>query len=135
MIVLQGELNAINEEQKYHEKLRNKYSSAAQNKANEERDLEKLHALLKHQNQQIRKITKDIHTLRLKIKPENQFLLNERVTAERTSPQIPTFPDYKLDAGDDSPRTQSTHSYSSGASGISKASTISEGTSKASNAL
>lgn len=136
MIVLQGELNAINDEQRYHEKLRDKYLLAAQNKAKEEKDLERLKSLLKHQKQQIKKITKDIHTLRLKIKPQDQFLLNERVSPEQTSPQILTFPGYRLDASDDSPRTQTAHSYSSSAS-MSKASAVSgeSSSSKASNAL
>lgn len=137
LIVLQGELNAINEEQKYHEKLRSKYLMIAQNKVKEEKDLEKLQALLKHQRQQIRKITKDIHTLRLKIKPQDQFLLNERISPDRISPQILTFPGYVHDACEDPPRTQSTHSYSSDASGISKTSMASgeSSSSKASNAL
>lgn len=120
LIVLQGELNAINEEQRYHEKLRDKYLLAAKNKAKEEKDLEKLQALLKHQKQQVKRITKDIHTLRLKIRPQDQFLLNERVAPERTSPQILTFPGYMLDACNDSPRSQSTHSFSSAASRVSK---------------
>ncbi|XP_055326896.1 uncharacterized protein LOC129580473 [Sitodiplosis mosellana] len=67
LIVLQGELNAINEEQKYHEKLRDKYLLAAQNKANEEKDLERLQALLKHQKQQIRKITRDISSMKKRV--------------------------------------------------------------------
>lgn len=135
LIVLQGELNAINDEQKYHEKLRGKYLLAAQNKVKEEKDFEKLQALSKHQRQQIKQFTKDIQTLRLKIKTQDQFLLSERVSPERTSPQILTFPGYMLDACDDSPR--STHSFSSGASRTSKSSVASGKSlsSKGSNAL
>lgn len=123
LIVLQGELNVISDEHKYHEKLRAKHILAAQNKAKEERDFEKLLEISKHQKEQIKKITTEIRTLRLKIKPQDQFLLNERVAQEQTSPQILSFPGYALDACDDSPspRTQSTNSYSSGESTASKA--------------
>lgn len=121
LIVLQGELNVINDERRYYEKLRGKFLSAAQNKVKEQKDFEHLQALSKRQEQQIRKITKEIQTLRLKIKPQDQFSLNERVIREQKSPKILTFPaGYSLDACDDSPRTnQSTNPYSSGASGVS----------------
>lgn len=124
LIVLQSELNAINEEQKYHEKLRTKYMIAAQNKAKEERDFEKLQDISKHQKEQIKKITKEIQTLRLKIKPKHQFLLNERSIQERASPQVFTFSGY-IDACEDSARSQSVNSFTSSATGHS---------SKASNA-
>lgn len=135
LIVLQGELNSINDEQKYHEKLRSKYSFAAESMTKDEKDFEKLQAISKHQREQIKKLTKEIQTLRLKIKPQDQFLLNERSTQDRTSPQILTFPGYILDACEDSSRSHSPNSYSS--STTSKASKDSNEslTSKASNAL
>lgn len=113
LIVLQGELNAINEEQKYHERLRTRETIAAQNKEKELKDFAKLQAILKHQRMEMKKITKDIQTLRLKIKPQNQFLLNELAAQERMSPPILAFPDYLHDVREDSARTQSTQSYSS----------------------
>lgn len=117
LIVLQSELNAINEEQKYHEKLRSKYLFAAQNKAKEEKDFEKLQDISKHQKEQIKKITKEIQTLRLKIKPKHQFLLNERSVQERTSPQVFTLSGYMVDACEDSARSQSVNSFTSSATG------------------
>lgn len=125
LIVLQGELNSINDEQKYHKKLHSKYFLAAQRKEKEEKDFEKLQAISKHQKDQIKKLTKEIQTLRLKIKPQDQFLLNERDAQERTSPQILTFPGYILNACGDSARSRSPNSYSSGASATSKTSKIS----------
>lgn len=122
--MLQRELNAINDEQKYYEKLRVKYLHAAQNKLKEEKDFEKLQEILKQQKEQIKKITKEIQTLRLKIKPEHQFLLNERVKQDTS--QILTFPGYILDVCENSPRTQSTHSFSTKGSVTSKASAESD---------
>lgn len=138
MIVLQGELNAINEEQKYHEKVRGKYLEAAKCKLKEEKDFEKLQEISKHQQQQIQKITRDIQTLRLKIKPKDQFLLNQDDARDRTSPQILSFPGFILNARDDSPRAHNTNSsFSSSGSSSSKASATSpeSAESKASNAL
>lgn len=138
LLVLQGELNAINEEQKYHEKVRGKYLEAAKNKAKEEMDFEKLQQISKHQQQQIMKITKDIQTLRLKIKPQDQFLLNHEHSQDRTSPQILSFPGFILDAREDSPRAQNTNSpFSSSSSSTSKTSAASaeSAESKGSNAL
>lgn len=124
LIVLQGELNAINDEQKYYEKLRVKYLHAAQNKLKDEKDFEKLQEISKQQKEQIKRITTEIQTLRLKIKPQNQFLLNER--CKQDTPQILTFPGYMLDVCENSPRTQSTQSFSSKGSAISKASAESD---------
>lgn len=121
LIVLQGELNAINEEQKYHAKLRTKHALAAKNRAQEEKDFQRLLDISKHQKEQIKKITTEIRTLRLKIKPQDQFLLNEREIQDRNTPQVLTFPGYALDACDDSQHTHSTNSYS-GASGASSSS-------------
>lgn len=126
LIVLQSELNAINEEQKYHEKLRSKYLCAAQDKAKEETDYEKLQAISKHQKQQIKKVTMEIQTMRLKIKPKDQFLLDERSVRDQTSPQVLTFPGYMIDVSEDSARSHSANSFSSSASGkLSKASNAS----------
>lgn len=135
LIVLQGELNSINDEQKYHEKLRSKYLLATQSKLKDEKDFEKLQAISKHQKEQIKKLTKEIQTLRLKIKPQDQFLLNERSAQERTSPQILTFPGYILDACEDSSRSHSPNSYSSGSSSKASKESVESLTSKASNAL
>lgn len=134
LIVLQSELNAINEEQKYYEKLRAKYTFAAQNKAKEEKDFAKLQDILKHQKEQIKKITKEIQTLRLKIKPKNQFLLNERYAQERASPQVFTFSGY-IDVCEDSARSQSVNSFTSSATGHSSKASNTSGASKASNAI
>lgn len=121
LIVLQGELNAINDEQKYYEQLRAKCIKNAQRKLKDAKDFEKLQEISKQQKEQIKKITTEIQTLRLKIKPQNQFLLNERSTQDQISPQIVSFPGYAHDVCEDSPRTQRT--FSSKASAISKVST------------
>lgn len=108
LIALQGELNAINDEQKYSGKLRIRHLKAAQNKAKDERNLAKLHEISKQQKEQIQKITRDIQTMRLKIKPQNQFLLDK--------PQILSFPgEFVVDASHQpSPQTHSsTKSFSS----------------------
>lgn len=116
LIVLQGELNVINEEQKYHEKMHAKHALAAEKKILAEKDFEKLLEISKHQKEQIKKITREIRTLRLKIRSQDQFLLNERPVQEQASTQVLTFPGYMLDACGDLPRPQSSNSYSSGAS-------------------
>lgn len=110
LIVLQGELNAINDEQKYYEKLRVKHSNAAEKKLKEEKDFEKLLEISKQQKEQIIRITREIQTLRLKIKSQNQFLLNERPsqTHDLIKPQILSFPSYVSDVCENSSRTQST---------------------------
>lgn len=127
--MLQGELNAIDDEQKYCEKLRAKHMQAAQNKLKDEKNVAKLQEISKQQKMQIKKITRDIHTLRLKMKPQHQFLLNRRITSDRKTPQILSFPgEYAVDTGEDSPpQTQSsTNSFSSRESNASKASTESD---------
>lgn len=118
LIVLQGELNAINDEQKYCERLRARHEQAAQNKLKDEKNFAKLQEISKQQRMQIKNITREIQTLRLKIKPEHQFLLNKRTTSDRKTPQILSFPgEYVGDGGEmESPGPQthsSTNSYSS----------------------
>lgn len=118
LIVLQGELNAINDEQKYCERLRARHMQAAQNKLKDEKNFAKLQEISKQQKLQIKNITREIQTLRLKIKPEHQFLLNKRDTSACKTPQILSFPgEFVVDAGDgESPPPQthsSTNSYSS----------------------
>lgn len=116
LIALQGELNAINDEQKYGERLRAKHMQAEQNKLKDEKNFAKLQEISKQQKLQIKKITREIHTLRLKIKPQHQFLLNKRIASDRKTPQILSFPgEYVVDAGEESPpQTQSsTNSFSS----------------------
>lgn len=128
LIVLQGELNAINDEQKYCERLRSRHLQAAQNKLKDEKNFTKLQEISKQQKMQIKNITREIQTLRLKIKPEHQFLLNKRNTSDRKTPQILSFPgEYAIDAGEESPQPPQTHSstnsFSSRESSASKAST------------
>lgn len=116
LIVLQGELNAINDEQKYCERLRTRHIQAAQNKLKDEKNFAKLQEISKQQKMQIKNITREIQTLRLKIKPEHQFLLNKRDTSDRKTPQILSFPgEYVVDAGESPPPQthSSTNSYSS----------------------
>lgn len=117
LIVLQGELNAINDEQKYCKRLRARHMQAAQNKLKDEQNFAKLQEISKQQKVQIKKITREIQTLRLKIKPQHQFLLNKRnVDSDRKTPQILSFPgEYVVVAGEESPpQTQSsTNSFSS----------------------
>lgn len=122
LIVLQGELNAVNDEHKYYEKMRTRYSLAAQNRRNDEKDFEKLQEISKQQNERITKLTKEIQTLRLKIKPQNQFLLNKRMARERVATQVLSFPDYIHDACEETPRTQSNNTCASRESDVSKAS-------------
>lgn len=111
LIVLQGELNAINDEQKYCERLRARHMQAAQNKLKEEKNFAKLQEISKQQKMQIKNITREIQTLRLKIKPEHQFLLNKRDTSDRKAPQVLSFPGaYVVDEGHESPPPPQTHS-------------------------
>lgn len=124
LIVLQGELNAINDEQKYCERLRARHMQAAQNKLKDEKNFAKLQEISKQQKLQIKNITREIQTLRLKIKPEHQFLLNKRITSDRKTPQILSFPgEYVVDAGDESPPPQTHSSANSFSSRESNAST------------
>lgn len=121
LIALQGELNAINDEQKYCEKLRTRHVQASQNKRNDETNFAKLQAISKQQKMQIQKITKEIQTLRSKIRPQHQILLNKRTVSDRKIPQILSFPgEFAINASQERPQTQSsTNSFSSTESNIS----------------
>lgn len=136
LIVLQGELNAINDEQKYCERLRARHMRAAENQLRDEKNFAKLQEISKQQKMQIKNITREIQTLRLKIKPEHQFLLNKRVTSDRKTPQILSFPgEYVVDVESPPPQTHSsTNSYSSRESDASAESVITP-QSKASTAV
>lgn len=129
LIALQGELNAIHDEQKYCKKLRTKQTQAAQNKRKDEQNLMKLQDISKQQKIQIKKITTEIQTLRLKIKPQHQFLLDKRVAAGRKTPPILSFPrEYVADGADGDDQESmpsSTKSFSSNASSVSTESDIS----------
>lgn len=93
LIVLQEELNSIHAEQKYHEKLHKKHSMAGAYNFGDTKDLERLQGISKRQRQQIKQITKEIQTLRSKVKPQDQFKLHERVQQERNSSQMVTIPE------------------------------------------
>lgn len=96
LTVLQEELNTINAEQKYHEKLHRKHSMASKSNFTEVKDLERLMQISKRQKEQIKRMTKEIQTLRSKIKPQDQFKLHERLQYERNSPQMLIIPDYMV---------------------------------------
>lgn len=123
LIVLQGELNAIHDEQKYCKKLHMKHMQTAQNKLKYEENVAKLQEISKHQKLEITKLRREIQTLRLKTRPQHQQILsNKRITLDRKAPQILSFPgDYIIDAGQDD--EESTKSFSSRVSNASNMST------------
>lgn len=117
LIVLQEELNSIHAEQKYHEKLHKKHSLAGKYDVGDTKDLERLQEISKRQKQQIKQITREIQTLRSKVKPKDQFKLHERVQQERNSPQMMTIPEFIGNDDDDAHlmRSQSLDSFLSNA--------------------
>lgn len=93
LTVLQEELNSIQAEHKYHEQLHKKHSSAGKYDFGDTKDLERLEEISKRQKQQIKQITREIQTLRSKVKPQDQFKLHARVQQEHNSPRMITIPD------------------------------------------
>lgn len=95
LIVLQEELNSIHVEQKFHEKLHKKHSSAGKYDFGDAKDLERLQMISKRQKDRIKRMTREIQTLRSKVKPQDQFKLHERIQPEqRNSPQMITIADF-----------------------------------------
>lgn len=124
LIVLQGEVNAMHDEQKYCKKLRTKHMHTAQNKLKYEQNVAKLQEISKQQKLQIKKLTREIQTLRLKTKLQHQFLSNKHIVLDRKAPQILSFPgEYIVDADDGDGDEQSIKSFSSKDSHASNTST------------
>lgn len=95
LIVLQEEFNSIHIEHKFHEKLHKKQSLASKWDFGDAKDLERLQIISKRQKDQIKRMNREIQTLRSKVKPQDQFKLHERVQQEqRTSPQMITIADF-----------------------------------------
>lgn len=113
LTALQEEMNAIDIEHEYHEKLRKKHSESPDSKVADEKDLEKLIEISKQQKLQIKQTLDDIQALRLKIKPRNQLKLFDRTRDGQNSPKLFTFTDFGIDAEPDSEQSQITRSSSS----------------------
>lgn len=109
----------MNSEQKYQQKLQKKYSSATRQKYKfaDVKDMERLEEISKRQKEQIKRMTKDIQTLRSKVKPQDQFKLHEGLHCERSSPPILAIPGHSGSDDDlNMMRSQSLDTFSSKAS-------------------
>lgn len=95
LIVLQEKLNSIHADKKSNERLHKKpHSLAGKYDFGDTKALERLQEISKRQKHQIKQITREIQTLRSKVKPQDQFQLRERVQLDRSSPPMMTIPDF-----------------------------------------